>query len=85
MPISRTETIEPENLELKNIKRNGRAFSYRQNFPVHFQSDIGLDTYPFHVTPRLSGCQVQVLRIDPDACIVTQAPEQLSLDLCADG
>ena len=85
MAISGTETIEPENLEPKSIKRNRWAFSNRQNFPVHLQIDVRLDTYPLHVTPDFSRCQVQVLRIEPDACIVTQAPEQLSLNLCADG
>src|SRR4030081_1689128 len=83
MAISRTETIEPENLEPKSVKRNGWAFSNRQNFPVHLQIDVRLDTYPLHVPPDFSLCQVQVLWIEPDACIVTQAPYQPSLDLCA--
>jgi hypothetical protein len=82
MAISRTETIELENLEPKSIKRNGRAFSNRQNFPVHLEIDVRLDTYPLHVTPD---SRFQAVRIEPDACIVTPAPEQLSLDLCAEG
>jgi hypothetical protein len=85
MAILRTETIEPENLEPKSVKRNRRAFSNRQNFPVHLQIDVRLDTYPLHVTPDFSRCQVQVFRIEPDACIVTKAPDQPSLDLCAEG
>ena len=84
MAISRTETIEPENLEPKSIKRNGWAFSNRQNFPVHLQIDVRLDTYPLHITSDFSRCQVQVFWIEPDACIVTQTPEQLSLDLRAE-
>jgi len=82
MPICRTETIELENLEPKSIKRNGWAFSNRQHFPVYLQIDVRLDMYPLHVTPD-SRCQT--VRIEADACIVTQAPEQLSLDLCAEG
>src|SRR6266404_6152909 len=84
MAISGTETIEPENLEPKSIKRNGWAFSNRQNFPVNLQIDVRLDTYPLDVTPDLSRSQVQVLRIEPDACIVTQAPD-LSLDSVSEG
>src|SRR5207248_2730299 len=82
--ISGTETIEPENLEPKSIKRNGWAFSNRQNFPVHLQIDVRLDTYPLHVMPGFSRCQVQLFRTDSDACIVTQAPDQPSLDVCAE-
>lgn len=80
MPICRTETIKLENLEPKGIKGNGRAFSNRQNFPVHFQIDIGLNMYPLHIVPTL-----RAARIKPYACVVAPAPEQLSLDLCAEG
>ena len=83
MPICRTETIEPENLKLENIKRNGRAFSDRQNFPLHFQTDVRLDTYPLHIRSGFARRQIEVLRIYPDACIVTQALQQ-SLEWCAE-
>jgi hypothetical protein len=82
MAICRTETIELENMEPKSIKRNGRAFSNRQNLPVHLQIDVRLDMYPLHITPDF---RYQAVRIEPDACIVRQAPEQLPLDLCAEG
>ena len=80
MAICRTETIELEYLEPKSIKRNRRPFPDRQNFPVHFQIDMGLNMHPLHVMP-----DSRAVRIEPDACIVKPAAEQLSLDLCAEG
>lgn len=80
MAICRTKTIELENLETKSIERKGWSFSNGQNFPVHLEIDVGLDTYPLHVVP-----DSRAVWIESDACIVTQAPQQLSLDLCAEG